>query len=91
MEKYFLFKMWNSNSSNIIHCLQDTIISLLALRNESTSLIFLSSIANVLSIKTVWPQFGGAVPPYMRKLALFLHHLYLATHPGFGFWTQSLL
>lgn len=95
MEKYFIFSQ-NVEFSPlaaeiIIQRLQDTIISLLTLWNEPSSLIFLSVLANVLSIQIPWQQFGGAEPPYMKRLILSSHEFYLATSSAFGFWIQSLL
>ena len=60
----FSVKMWNSNLQQQILI---TIISLLTFWNEPTSLIFLSSSANVLLIKIAQQQFGETESPYIKK------------------------
>ena len=60
----FSVKMWNSHLQQQILI---TIISLLTFWNEPTSLIFLSSSANVLLIKIAQQQFGETESPYIKK------------------------
>ena len=75
----FSVKMWNSNLQQQILI---TIISLLTFWNEPTSLIFLSSSANVLLIKIAQQQFGETkkIDTFLCMRCILPHTLHL----GFG-------